>query len=52
MQFEKCFAMQVDLEFPGIFAVSASSGMREPDHHYVKSLKVWNSAEEVLNSHF
>jgi hypothetical protein len=52
MQFERCFAFQVDLEFQGIFAFSASSGMRDPDHHYIKAFKSWDTSQEVMNNHY
>jgi hypothetical protein len=35
----------VDLEYPGIFLISASSGFTDPDHHYLKSFKVWDTSQ-------
>jgi len=26
--------------------------MRDPDHHYVKAFKVWDTSQEVLNNHY
>lgn len=52
MQFERCFAMAVDLEYEGIFLMSASSGFKDPDHHYVKSFKAWDTSSEVFNTRF
>lgn len=50
--FEPCFSLQVDLEFEGIFLMSASSGFKDPDHHYVHSFKAWDASAEVLNTRF
>lgn len=52
MQFERCFAWQIDLEYQGIWAVSAASGMRDPDHHHLRSIKLWDTSQEVLNNHY
>jgi len=52
MQFERCFAMQVDLEYEGIFLLAAASGFKDPGHNYVKSFKAWDTSSEVFNSRF
>lgn len=44
--------MKADLTFEGIFLISASSGFKEPNYHYVKSFKVWDTQTEVFNNRF
>lgn len=44
--------MEVDLEYEGLFVLSASSGFKDPDHHYARSFKVWDTSAEVFNSRF
>jgi len=44
--------MQVDLEYEGIFLISASSGFKDPSHHYINSFKVWDTSQEVFNNRF
>ena len=44
--------MQADLDFEGVFLMSASSGLKDPGHHYVNSFKAWDASTEVLNTRF
>ena len=44
--------MKADLSFQGVFLITANSGFREPNYHYVRSFKVWDTKTEVLNTRF
>lgn len=52
MSFEKCFAMKADLSFPGIFLITAMSGFKDPNYHFVRSFKLFDPKTESVNNRF
>ena len=44
--------MEVDLKYKGYFMLSGASGVQIPDHVYLKSFKLYDSAVYATNDHF
>lgn len=52
MSFEKCYAMKADLSFSGIFLITAMSGFKDPNYHFVRSFKLFDPKTESVNNRF
>jgi hypothetical protein len=50
--FELCFSFEADLSFPGYFLLSGASGVHNPDHIFVNSIKLYDPLNTVSNDHF
>jgi hypothetical protein len=50
--YELCFSFEADLTFQGYFLLSGASGVHNPDHIYVNSVKVYDPLSRVVNDHF
>jgi len=50
--FDLCFSFEVDLTFQGHFLLSGASGVHNPDHIYINSVKVYDPLNKVANDHF
>ena len=51
-QYTHCFTHQVDLDYEGLFAVSASSSTQAPQYNYVRSIKAYDQAVVSTSHHF
>ena len=50
--FELCFSFEADLTFQGHFLLSGASGVHNPDHIFVNSIKLYDPLSTVANDHF
>ena len=50
--FELCFSFEADINFNGYFLLSAASGVHNPDHVYLKSIKLFDPKVAANNEHF
>ena len=51
-QYTHCFTHQIDLDYEGIFAISASSSTQAPQYNYVNSIKAYDQSVVSTSHHF
>ena len=51
-QYNHCFTQQIDLDYEGIFAISASSGTSAPQYNEIKSFKLFDQKIVSTSHHF
>ena len=49
--FDQCLTFEADLEFPGIWLITAGNGMKNPDHVFLESFALYNRDEKVAEGH-
>lgn len=50
-QFESCVSFDHDMDFNGMFLLTASAGIKNPDHYFIDSLALYNPEERVSEGH-
>jgi hypothetical protein len=50
--FEFCFSFEANLDYEGYFLFSGSSGVHNPDHVYIHSVKLYDPKTPATNDHF
>ena len=51
-QYNHCFTQQIDLDYEGIFAISASSGTQSPQYNLINSFKLYDQKTVSTSHHF
>ena len=49
--FEQCFSYEADLNYPGVWLITAGNGLKNPDHVYIDSFAVYDLEEKVSVGH-
>ena len=44
LQYELCLSFETVIDFEGHFLIAANSGIKNPDYHFLKSFKVYNTS--------
>jgi len=49
-QLENCVTLEQEIEYEGIFLVTAGSGIKNPDHVYLEYFGLYNMHEKISDS--
>lgn len=49
--FEQCFSFDAELDYPGVWLLTAGNGLKNPDHVYIESFALYNTEEKVSAGH-
>lgn len=50
--YEFCFSFEAKLDYNGYFLLSGSSGVHQPDHVFLNSIKLYDPTTIATNDHF